>query len=147
MASITSANSTFVLSIAGLYTVPQALQGYASDDAFSTEAIEIAETKMGVDGVFSAGWIPQIIKQTINLQADSASNTLFETWYQAQIAAKDVYWAKAVITLPSVGKAYTLINGILKSHTPIADVKKTLNPRRYMLEWGSVVAVPISTGD
>ena len=71
--TITSANSVFTIVIAGLFPAPVQLQGYASDKAFTTEALDLAEVQMGVDGRMTAGFVPNPTKQTITLQADSPS--------------------------------------------------------------------------
>ena len=67
MPTITSANSAFSLAVTDLYPAPQAIQGYAADDAFSAEAIELAEIVMGVDGHMSGGFIfnPSLLKVAI----------------------------------------------------------------------------------
>jgi hypothetical protein len=58
MATITIANSVFTLTATAVFPVPQALQGYAADDAFTTEAIAMADVVIGVDGKLSAGYTP-----------------------------------------------------------------------------------------
>jgi hypothetical protein len=143
MASITSANSIFLLGISTVFPVPQLLQGYATDDAFSTESVEPAETKMGVDGKLSAGFVFMPIKLSITLQADSASILLFDAWYAAQKAQLDVYFANGLIRLKSVSKSYVLTNGVLSGYMPIPDAKKTLDPLKYAITWESVVGAPI----
>jgi hypothetical protein len=143
MASITSANSVYMLAINGLYTVPQQLQGYAADDAFATEAIETSEVTMGVDGILSAGFIFVPIKQDITLQADSASNTLFEAWYTAEQAAREKYFANAIINLPSLNRSYVLTNGVLSTYTPISDAKKVMQPRKFGITWNTVIGAPL----
>ena len=50
MAYLTSANSEFMITINDLYPVPQKLQGYSADDAFTTDAVAATETQVGVDG-------------------------------------------------------------------------------------------------
>lgn len=142
MASITSANSIFMLAIATVFPTPQQIQGFATDDAFSTEAVDIAETKMGVDGKLSAGFVFRPIKQSITLQADSLSVLMFDAWYAAQKAQQDVFFANAVIRLPAISRSYTLINGVMTSYMPIADAKKTLDPLKYAITWESVVGAP-----
>jgi hypothetical protein len=132
-----------MLAVLGLYTTPQQLQGYDADDIFSTDAIEPAEIKMGVDGKLSAGFIPVAVKQTIVLMADSESNTLFEAWYAAQQAAKEIYFASGIVHLPSVNRSYVMTNGVLSSYAPMADAKKTLQPRKFGITWESVVGAPI----
>ena len=118
---ITSANSTLIIGITGLYPVPQQLAGFAQDDAYSMADVTNAEVLMGVDAIMSAGWIPQIKEMGVSLQADSLSNTFFEAWYAAEEAAKSKFFAFATIQQPSVGKVYALLNGVLSGYSPYAD--------------------------
>lgn len=137
--SITSANAIYMLSIASLYGAPQQLQGFAADDIFDTGSINPAEVIMGVDGKLSAGFVPVAIPQNIMLMANSASIDLFDNWYQAQYIARDIYFAQATIVLPSIGKQYTMTNGVLQGYAPIPDAKKVLQARRFSIVWESVV--------
>ncbi len=141
--SITSANSVLMLGVVGLYTIPQQLQGFGTDDAYSIDTVDPAEVVMGVDAQMSYGWIPQIKTMHVNLQADSASNTFFEAWYAAQEAAREVYPAFGVITQDSVGRTYVLTNGVLASYTPIAEAKKVLGARKFMIKWQVALGAPV----
>ena len=53
--TITGASAVIMLSVPGLFSTPQQLQGFATDDIFDTAAIASAETLMGVDGNLSGG--------------------------------------------------------------------------------------------
>lgn len=141
--SITSANSILLLGVTGLYTVPQQLQGFGSDDAYSMDPVDNAEVMMGVDGIMSSGYIPQIKVMNVTLQADSASNTFFEAWYAAQEAAREIYPAFGVINQSSIGRSYTLTNGVLSNYAPLSDAKKVLQPRKFQIKWNVVVGLPI----
>ena len=81
--TITSANSVFTVVIPGLFPAPVQLKGYATDKAFATDAIDLAEVQMGVDGRMTAGYVASPTKQTISLQADSPSKDLFALVAQA----------------------------------------------------------------
>lgn len=142
--SITSANSTLLIGINNLFSVPQILQGFGSDDAYSIDVVEPVEAIMGVDGIMSSGWMPQIKMMHINLQADSASNTFFEAWYSAQEAAREVYTAFGVLTQPGVSRGYTLTNGVLTGYTPVADGKKVLGARKFSIKWQTALGAPIN---
>src|SRR6266705_459928 len=142
MASITGANSIVLLSITGLFPVPQQLFGFAADDVFDSEAIASAEILTGVDGNMSAGWIYVPVKMSFNLQADSDSNKLFESWYAAQQAIQDLYFATGTVHLPATSRSYIMRKGVLSSHKPTPDVKKVLQPRKYEITWGQIVAAP-----
>lgn len=143
MSSITSANSIFMLTIPGLYAVPQQLQGFAAEDIFDTEDIDTSEEYMGADGKLSAGFIFVPVKQSVMLQADSASNALFEAWYAAEQAAREKFFAQAVVQIPSIKRTYLLKNGVLKGYKPIPDAKKVLQPRKFGFVWESVTGAPI----
>lgn len=142
MADITSANSSLVLGVTGLFTVPQQLSGFAADDMYSMAAVDNKEVQMGADGILSAGWIPQIKVLSITLQADSASNTFFESVYAAEEAAKAPFFFFGAINQPAVSKLYTLTNGVMKSYSPLADAKKVLQPRKFEIHFQVTIGAP-----
>jgi hypothetical protein len=141
-ATLTVANSVYMLGIGELFPVPQQLQGYAADDVFTTEAVDAVETVMGVDGLLSAGWVAVAKRQTITLQADSGSVLMFDAWQQSQEVIRDAYVANGLITLPSLGMIYTLTKGFLTSYTPIPDARRTLQPRRFQITWEKIIGAP-----
>lgn len=147
MSTITSANSKLTFTVrspAGIVVGPFTVQGYASDDAFATDAVERAIAMMGVDGFMSAGYVPSMTPQTIHLQADSPSIDLFEAWDGAQSVLRDVLFADGVLALPGLQKAYGLVKGVLTRVTPIPQAKKVLQPVTYEITWQSVIPSPIS---
>ena len=139
MNTITSANSVFALAIKNVFPVPQVLQGYAVDSAFAVESAEVAQALMGVDGRMSGGFTPFITKMTVELQADSPSLLVFDTWINAMKAAREVFAANATILLPSIGKNYVCTNGILTALTQMPSAKKVMQPVQYVIQWESVV--------
>jgi len=136
--TLTAANSVLLISISGLFDVPQQIQGFAVEDVFDIDAIDSAETAMGVDGKLSAGWVPMPIKQSVTIQADSDSVTIFENWYSSQQAARELYFATGSIYLPAVKRKYALTKGVLQNYNPIANAKKILQPRKFMITWESI---------
>lgn len=139
MATLTAANSAFTLAITNLYPVPQLLQGFATDDAFSGEAVDIAEVQMGVDGRMSAGYVPNPTTITINIQADSPSLVMFETWFNATKGDQEIYPANGTILLTATGRKYNLRNGVLTRGTPFTGAKKLLQPSQYVITFESCV--------
>lgn len=139
MSSITGANAVIMLSIPLLFPVPVQLQGFAADDVFTTNAIQNAETLMGVDGRMSAGFVFVSVEQQYSLQADSESLFFFEQWYAAQQVARELFRANGVVLLTAVGKKWTMTNGVLSSHKPIPDTKKLLQPQQNSITWESVL--------
>lgn len=136
--TITSANSVFTIVVPGLFPVPVQLRGYSSDKAFTTEAVDMAEVQMGVDGRMTAGFVPNPVKQTITLQADSPSKDIFTALIQAMKTAREVYFVSGSITLPSTREAFTLTRGILTNAKQIPDAQKVLQPVDYVITWESV---------
>src|SRR5712692_4440678 len=122
--SITSANAVVGLSQPILLPTPVQLQGFPTDDIYDVDAIKSVEAVMGVDGVLSFGFVFVEIMQNIALQADSASNSFFDTlWLQMQ-AAQDVYPINGTILLPGVSTKFAMINGGLTGYKSIADAKR-----------------------
>ena len=136
--TITSANSVFTIVVPGLFPAPVQLRGYATDRAFTTEAVDLAEVHMGVDGRMTAGFVPNPVKQTITLQADSPSKDIFTALIQAMKTAREVYFVSGSIALPSTGEAFTLTRGILTNAKQIPDAQKVLQPVDYVITWESV---------
>lgn len=140
--TLTAANAILLLGISGLYSTPQRVQGFSTEDAFDVDPVDAAETMMGVDGVLSGGFIPQPRKMTITLQADSLSNDLFDNWAGAQDVAREIYYANGSIAIPGVGRKYTLSRGILTNYKPLAGVKKVLQARPFVITWQAISPAP-----
>lgn len=138
MASLTGATAVYQLSVVGLFPSAIQLQGFSVDDVFSTAAIDSAEVMMGVDGFMSAGFKYVEIKQTISLQADSDSCSIFDQWWTAQQVAQDLYYANATVNLKALGTQWTMTRGALTSYAPLPDVKKIIQPRKFEITWNTV---------
>ena len=136
--TITSANSVFSMTIAGLYNTPVQLQGYTTDKAWDTAAVVVTETQIGVDGRKTAGIVFNPVKQTISFQADSPSVQIFESIFAAQIAARDVYYISATIDLPATGESYICNKGTLEDYNSVPSAGKVLNAREFSISWGSI---------
>ena len=136
--TITSANSVFTITVAGLYSTPVQLQGYAADKAWDTAAVVVTETQIGVDGRKTAGIVFNPTKQTISFQADSPSVQIFESIFAAQLAARDVYYISGTITLPATGQTYVCNKGTLEDYNSAASAGKVLNAREFSISWASI---------
>ena len=154
MSDITSANSSFNLTpqlgssvLSGLLPALAGagfeVVGYASDDAFATDTVDTVEARKGVDGRASFGYLPHLTKQTVTLQADSPSISVFETLIGAQDTLRQPILLDGQLGLPSVGRTYALINGALTRITPIAPAKKVLEPVTYEITWDQVTPSPL----
>lgn len=140
---ITSANAVYTLSIATLFPSPNVLQQFSAEDIFTTDAVAIAEVVMGVDGRQSAGYTPRSIPQQVSLQADSASMDLFDQWANNTRLNRQIYPAQGIIVLPSIGKTWTMVNGVLNMFPPMPNAAKILQPRRFTITWEAVLPAPV----
>lgn len=137
--SITSANAILMFAISGLFDTPLQLQQFAADDIFTTNPVQTVQTAMGMDGYLAAGFVYVPITLTISLQANSPSNDIFDEWQIAQRTAQDIYLAQATVQLPSIGKKWTMNNGVCSSWPSMPSAARTLQPRRYEITWESVI--------
>ncbi|SEF31349.1 hypothetical protein ABL840_09185 [Variovorax sp. NFACC27] len=142
MATITAANSTFTLAVADLYPSPQPIQGFAADDAFSTDALDLAEVVMGVDGYMSSGFVFNPIRMPVTIMPTSPSLVVFNTLVSAMQTTREVFRLDGTIWLPSIRMKFTLQNGVLSSGKPLPDVKKVLQAVQYGITWNMIVGEP-----
>lgn len=140
---ITSANAVLMLTVPAVLTIPTQLQGFAADDIYDFEEVDVAETLMGVDGQLSGGIVYRPKGQTITFQADSPSVAVMDAWNQAQQVGIAVYPGYMNVTLTSIRKSFTCGPGILTRVTPIPAGKRVLQPQRYRIEWGKIIATPV----
>lgn len=70
---ITSANAEAILTVEEIYSSGITLQMFGTDQALAMEAIDISETRKGVDGKLVGGYVPVIYPVTITLEASSPS--------------------------------------------------------------------------
>ena len=74
LGNITSANAVLVLGVEELYPVGVQLTNFATDQMLSSDDMEIAQARMGVDGGLAAGYVPNPFSLTITLEASSPSS-------------------------------------------------------------------------
>ncbi|OAG76041.1 hypothetical protein Amal_01812 [Acetobacter malorum] len=140
---ITAANSVYTITVPGLYNAPITLENYAADRAFETEARELAETAMSIDGYLNAGWIPNPVTQTIALAASSESALIFEAIVMAQDARRGLYRMGAEIQIPAIGRKYTMVRGLLRSIVGVPTAGRVLEARHFEITWERVLPAAI----
>lgn len=142
MSTLTNANSALFLSVDGLYPIPQQMQGFSTDDMFSGADVQVAEVQMGVDARLSAGYTPYPFVFDVTLQADSASNDIFDNVLAAQKAIKDLYVFQGAISLPGIGAKFIMTRGFLTTASPMPTGKKLLQPRKYVITFQDLSKAP-----
>lgn len=132
---ITSANSILVMTVGDLFPAGITLQGFATDQSYSQDELQVTEDRMGVDGNMVAGWIPSIKPVTIMLEASSPSYSAMATLYRAMEMARAPIIVTLVATVPSIGKVFTWTDGVMKSGTPVPAGKKVLDPTTWKFDF------------
>lgn len=140
--SITAANAAFAITIPGVFSAPQLLQQYSADDIFDNEQMKPAEVQMGVDGVLATGFVYVPMVQRVTFMANSPSVDIFDQWWTFQQTLQDIYQALATITLNSIGKKWSLINGSLTGYNPMPSAGRVLKPRQFEITWEKVIPQP-----
>ena len=132
---ITSANSTAILTVAKIFPSGIHLQMFGTDQALNMDAIDITETRKGVDGKLVAGYVPVIYPVTITLEASSPSHRSLATVWQAMAANKTVYECNLVCTVPSIKSVFTWSVGVMKNGAPFPALGKVLEPTTWTFEF------------
>lgn len=125
---ITSANAIVSLSCDLFSTT---LQQFSADTSFEGEDDQVAETRMGVDGMMVAGQVPNIKAVTVHLEASSPSIQFLTLLKQAMETNRTIYECQMVIAIPSIGKRITYSHGVLQSAKDLPDGKKVLDPTNW----------------
>lgn len=132
---ITSANAELVLTVAEIFPSGIILQMFGTDQAFNMDAVDVTETRMGVDGKMVAGYTPVIYPVTITLEAASPSRFSMSTVWEAMAANRKIYPLGLVCTLPSIGERLTWSTGVLKNGVVVPPAQKVLGPTTWLLHF------------
>ena len=132
---ITSANAEAILTIEQIYPAGIVLQMFGTDQALSMEAIDVAETRKGVDGKLVGGYVPVIYPVTVTLEAASPSHVALATVWQASATNRRIYACNLVCTVPSINTVFTWSVGILKNGAPFPSMQKVLAPTTWQFDF------------
>ena len=136
--NLTSFNSVFAISVAGIFPTPIILDQFATDKALDFDEITVGEHKTGVDGKMSYGLVATNHTMKIHVPADSDAADFFEEWYETQVADGQAYFANANWEVSSTNKNYTLKKGALLKLKYAPDYGKVLGDHEYALVWESI---------
>lgn len=140
--TLTSANAILLIAVNPIYPIAVRIQGFSADDITDMDNIDPVETSMGIDGRLSAGFVPVAVRQNITLQADSKSNDFFEYWSTYERTQREKLVASGTLIIPATKRQYTMTRGFLRTYSPMPAARRSLQPRRFTLEWEQVVPTP-----
>lgn len=135
--TITSANATLFVTVDGLWSSPQQLEGFGTDSAVEQDDFTPGVAEKGVDGKMSVGWVPTVKVIKISFAADSPSLSLMADWIEAQEKAREVMPCNMTFNLRSIGKSYTGTKGVITGGGNMPNAQQTLKPRQYTLTFES----------
>lgn len=141
--TLTTANSAATLLARGFFPTPFALEGYSTDDSFSTEDVNPAEVQMGVDGKLSGGFVPVAKVVTYMFQADSPSLDRLDAIVAFQESQRENVLFDGTMFIQGSQDKIALTKGFLTSYTPPGNSKKTLQPRKFTFTFEAFTKAPI----
>lgn len=129
--TVTAANSVVLFSAEGFYDSPIQLQGFQVDNAFSYGDATSGETRMGVDGNQSGGWVSHEVPVTVFLEANSVSRQQMEDFRSWMNQRKETALCTLDITTSSNGRR-VVGKGFLVSHSGGTNAQKLLQGTQYV---------------
>jgi hypothetical protein len=133
--NITSADAAAVLKVQQIFPGGITLEQFGADAAVAEDAIDITETRMGVDGKMVAGYTPVIHPVTVTLEASSPSFDALAHVWAAMAKAKTIYECDLIVTVPSIDRVFTWTVGVLKNGAPFPSLNKVLAPTAWLFHF------------
>lgn len=131
LGNITSANSILILTVDSLYPAGVQLTNFSTDAMLSSDDMEVAQARMGVDGGLAAGYTPNPFNLTVNLEASSPSLPVMQSILQAMKLNRTTYECGIVLTIPAIMQVHYWRHGVLLSGNPVTAPKKVLDPTTW----------------
>lgn len=129
--TLTAANSIILFSAEGYFDTPIQLQGFQVDNAFTFGDATSGETRMGVDGLQSGGWVSHDVPFTVFLEGNSVSRQQMEEFRSWCNTRKETALCTFDVTLPATGKR-TVASGFLVSNSGGTSAQKLLAGSQYV---------------
>ncbi len=141
--NITSAVSKLRIIVPEYYPGGFDVDDFASDDMFEAAALQNKEDMMSADGKYHGGFVFNPVDFTVTLMATSNAAQLIDDWFAAERASISAFSCNAVLTIPSTGRKYNFVNGLLYSWPPVPPGKRVLQPRQAVFHFESVTSSAI----
>ena len=140
---ITSANSTAFMIVNKLFPAGFPVEGFGTDQAVSGDNMQIAETRIGVDGKMSAGVVVNVLPVTITLEANSPTYKFFRAIEEFQSKNKSLCPVTLTVITPSVGQTTVFTNGVLQTAPSMANIGSTLEATQWVFHFEKKTQVAI----
>lgn len=136
--NITSADAIVELVVAELYPSGFNLEQFEAQNIFEMGDTDAAETQRTADGKLLAGFIYGDLPWTFHLAASSPSIQYFDTWLTTQMTARTILRCNGTVILPSLGKKYTMTNGVLQRAKRMPSAGRVLQPVTGVIQWETI---------
>lgn len=133
LGNITSANSTLILTVNTVFPVGLALQMFSVDSGINMEEIQVADTRISIDGHMVAGYIPTLKTVQIGLEPASPSYEAMCQLYRLTEQRRGFYECSLVLTIPDLngGAVFTWSKGVLIGGTILPPVRQLLEATQW----------------
>lgn len=129
--TLTAANSVVLFKADGFFDQAIQLQGFQVDNAFTFGDATIGESRIGVDGKQSGGWVSHEVPVTVFLEGNSASRASMEEFYAWMNANMETARCTLDITIPSIGRRL-VATGFPTTKTGGPSAQKLINGSQYV---------------
>lgn len=129
--TITSANSVIQFQCEGIYDDWIRITGAQSDSFLTMADITMAQTRLGVDGKQSMGWIPHEVPLTLSLEANSPSRMVMENVQNDFTQNSEVRLCKIQVSYPSI-KQRQVFSGTMVTKSGGTGIAQLLNGSTYV---------------
>ena len=129
--TITAANTVIQFQCEGIYDDWLRLVGAQSDSFLTMADITMAQTRLGVDGKQSMGWIPHEVPLTLSLEANSPSRMVMENVQNDFTQNSEVRLCKFQVSYPSI-KQRQVFSGTMVTKSGGTGIAQLLNGSTYV---------------
>lgn len=129
--TITAANTVIQFQCEGIYDDWLRLVGAQSDSFLTMADITMAQTRLGVDGKQSMGWIPHEVPLTLSLEANSPSRMVMENVQNDFTQNSEVRLCKIQVSYPSI-KQRQVFSGTMVTKSGGTGIAQLLNGSTYV---------------
>jgi hypothetical protein len=140
---LTSANANFLVRCRGVYDNYVKQQGFQVDNAFGFGDRTVGETRAGVDGKLSGGYVFNEAQFTAFYEANSPSISMMDNCYADIQNNQETRVFDFIVEIPSVKKRYSF-SGFLVSVPGGISAQKMLAGVQYVFNVDEFVAEDIN---
>lgn len=129
--TITAANTVISFRCKGVYDAFVKMTGAQSDQFLSMADVTTAQTRLGVDGKQSMGWIPHEVPVTLSLEANSPSIMVMENVQNDFMRNQEVRLCEIMVEYPSVHRRQ-VFSGTMVTKSGGTGVSQLLTGHTYV---------------